>query len=68
MYPLKFGKDPTTGSDDIVQKRKCQANAYTKANANGVHTKNIMSPPHRWGEIILGKMVYFQFSESLFLV
>ena len=28
IYPRIFGKNPTTGSQDIVQTRKCAADAY----------------------------------------
>ena len=38
IYPLKFGKNRTTASQDIVQTRKCHA------NANGIDTKSNMSP------------------------
>ena len=42
MYPCKFGTNPTTGSQDIAQTRKWQAN--TMANAGGTHTNNNMCP------------------------
>ena len=35
-------KNPTTGSQDIVQTRKCHADANTYAN--GIHIKINMSP------------------------
>ena len=38
---MKIGKNPTTGSEDIVQPRKCDVNAYV----NGIRTKINMSPP-----------------------
>ena len=41
MYPCKFGKNLTTGSQDIVQSRKCHTNAE-------IHTKTICPPPFRW--------------------
>ena len=48
IYPWKFGKNPTTGSQDIVQTRKCDSDvdANTYADANGIHTKiNMSSSP-----------------------
>ena len=36
IYPCKFGKNPTTGSQDIVQTRN--------GDANRIQTKNSMSP------------------------
>ena len=48
---LKFGKNPTIGSQGIVQRRKCDANANANADANadvnGMRTKNNMPPPLR---------------------
>ena len=35
----KFGKNPTTGSQDIVQTRKCDADTKADADANEIHTK-----------------------------
>ena len=57
-----FSENPATGSQDIVQTRKCQANANAvtstptgsaakrpkKKNTN----KTVHSPPSRWGDII----------------
>ena len=40
ILPSKFGKNPTTGSQDIVQKRKF----HTNMNPNTNHTKNNMPP------------------------
>ena len=45
--PVKICESPTTGSQDIMQTRKCDAdaNANTDSNAeaNGICTKNSMS-------------------------
>ena len=38
IYPQKFGKNPSTGSQDIVQTKKCDSEAYR------IRTKNNMSP------------------------
>ena len=46
----KIGKNPATGSQDIVQTRKCDAEA--NAAANGVHNKINMSPSPKVGDII----------------
>ena len=43
MYPWKFSKNPITGSQDIVQTRKCDANA--NMDAKGICTKSNMFPP-----------------------
>ena len=42
---MKFGKTPNTGSQDIVQTRKCHANA----DAKGIRTKSIFPLPLSWG-------------------
>ena len=34
MYPWKFGKNATTSSQDIVQTRKCDADANDDTNAD----------------------------------
>ena len=50
IYPLKFGKKATTGSQDTVQTRKCDNDARADANANAdgndnwICTKINMSP------------------------
>ena len=42
----KFGKNPTTGSQDIMQTRKCQAKADTDTNKIiGSTPKSICLPP-----------------------
>ena len=43
---IKFGKNPTTGSQDNVQARKCHANADAKPmpTSNGICTKINMPP------------------------
>ena len=41
VYPWKFNKSPTTGSQDIMQTIKCDANA----DATGIHTKNNVPLP-----------------------
>ena len=53
IYPYKFGKNLTTGSQDIVQTRKCDANANTDADAsaNSIRTKNKMFPSPQVGRI-----------------
>ena len=47
----KFDKNPTTGSQDIVQTRKCHADARQRkrhAHSHGISTKNQCPPPCRW--------------------
>ena len=46
IYPWKFGKNPNTGSQDIAQGRKCDADANADTNANRIHTKNNMLFSH----------------------
>ena len=41
IYPWKFGKNPTNGSQVTVQTRTCDAN--TKGDAKGIHTEISMS-------------------------
>ena len=45
MYLCKFGQNPSTGSKDITSER-------SYADADGIHTKNNMSPTFGWGYII----------------
>ena len=45
IYPGKFGKNPATGSKDIVQTRKWNSDT----DANGIRTKNNTSSPLWWG-------------------
>ena len=51
---MEFGKNPTTGSQDIVQPRKCHADTDADADANGIRAKINISPrrTRRWGNII----------------
>ena len=49
IYLCKFGKNPTTGSQDIVQTRKCHA------NANWIRNKNNIYPT----PLVGGKKIYF---------
>ena len=46
MYLCKFGQNPFTGSKDIASER-----SYADADADGIHTKNNMSPTFGWGDI-----------------
>ena len=45
IYPWKFGKIPTTGLQDIMQTRECDA------DANRIRTRINMSPPPLDGDI-----------------
>ena len=47
MYLCKFGQNPFTGSKDIASER-----SYADADADGIRTKNNMSPTFGWGDII----------------
>ena len=47
LYPCKFSYNPPTGSWDIVQTRKCHA------DANRIHTKNNMFPSPSVGDIMI---------------
>ena len=49
MYLCKFGQNPSTGSKDIASDRS-YADAY--ADADGIRTKNNMSPTFGCGDII----------------
>ena len=44
IYPWKFGKNQTTGSQDIVQTRKCDANA----DSNGGWILALITAPDNW--------------------
>ena len=48
MYLCKFGKNPPTGSKDIATERSY---ADADADADGIRTKNNMSPTFGWGDI-----------------
>ena len=56
IYPWKFGKNPTTGSQDIVQKRKCHADTNANTDAKGIRTKNNI-----WGDIKICTLDYCNF-------
>ena len=46
MYLCKFCQNPSTGSKDIASER-------SYADADGMGTKNNMSPTFGWGDIII---------------
>ena len=52
MYLCKFGQNPSTGSKDITSER-------SYADADGIRTKNNMSPAFGWGDIIVIKYKFF---------
>ena len=55
MYLCKFGQNPSTGSKDITSE-KSYADADMDADADGIRTKNNMSPTIGCGDIMT-KMV-----------
>ena len=48
IYPWKFDKNPTTGSQDIVQTRKSHTDANAKADANWIHICQPTLPEGLW--------------------
>ena len=51
MYLCKFGQNPSTGSKDITSERS-YADADAEVDADGICTKNNMSPTFGWGDIM----------------
>ena len=50
MYLCKFGQNPSTGSKDIASERS-YTDADADVDADGIGTKNNMSPTFGWGDI-----------------
>ena len=59
MYLCKFSQNPSIGSIDIASER-----SYADADADGIRTKNNMSPTFCWGDIIIYFYLFILFSPS----
>ena len=64
IYPWKFGKNPTTGSQEM-----CRQESVTPMSM-GSALKTIYPPPHRWGYIMCycGGCIYLTHTVQIFML